>query len=130
RFPLRIESLTVEGELWRAEGAKLYTLWFDPAAAPVYGDRVALSGFLRRPDARRNPGEFDFPAFLRVNGFAAEFLLEGGEHAGRVTSENRGNPVMALALRCRDWIAATVTADLEDDPVTASAIRTMMLGTR
>lgn len=130
RFPLRVERLTVGDADWRAADARLFTVWVEPGEVPAYGDRVTLSGFLRRPEGRRNPGEFDFPAYLRVNGFAAEFFVEGGARAGRVVARGEGNPVMALALRCRDWIAATVTGDLEDDPVTASAIRTMMLGTR
>lgn len=129
-FPLAVESLKVGNEEWPGGGASLYTRVTELTAPPAYGDRVDLSGIVLRPEEVRNPGEFDFATFLRRNGFAAQFTGSGGLERCRVLAHGQGNPVMAAALRSRDWIGRAVTADLEDSPDIAATVRTMVLGTR
>lgn len=130
QFPLRVETLHSGVASWPTGGGLLYVRLTEAASVPVYGDRVVMKGLLRRPAGVRNPGEFDFAGFVMRSGYAAEFVAEGAPGRWRVAAGGLGNPVMAAALRARDWIAATVTLDLENSPDIAATVRTMVLGTR
>ncbi len=130
QFPLRIEHLTAHHETWEAAQSKLYVRLTDTVKAPAYGDRIVLTGLLRRTDAVRNPGELNFDLFLKRQGYAAEFSAAGTGDRWLTMESGKGHPVMAAALQARDWIAATVTRDLEDAPEIAATVRTMVLGTR
>ena len=130
QFPLHVESLVSPGQSWPATGSRLYVRMYDALTPPAYGDQVELAGLLRRPEPLRNPGEFDFAGFLKRQGFAAEFSADGNRDRWQRLAGNSGNPVIAAALRARDWIATTVTRDLEDSPDIAATVRTMVLGTR
>ncbi len=128
RFPVEIESLETGSQTFFTCGRILVKLPAD-AAPPRYGDRVRILGTLRKPEGARNPGQFDSADWLRRQGIAAEVqaTLGGG---CTVLESGRGNPLKALACRSRDWIAATVTAELEDAPAEAAAVKAMVLGTQ
>lgn len=130
QFPLEVETLTDSSGLWPARRCQLYVRITGSRQAPAYGDRIVLTGLLRRPAPVMNPGEFDFDRYLKRAGFAAEFLSGDAEGRWQRLATDQGNPVTAAALRSRDWIAATVTRDLEDSPDIAATVRTMVLGTR
>ena len=130
QFPLQVESLQSGGESWPARHCQIYVRITESREAPRYGDRIVLSGLLKRSAPVRNPGEFDFDRYLRRAGFSAEFLSEDATGRWELLAGGQGNPVIAAALRSRDWIAATVTRDLEDSPDIAATVRTMVLGTR
>ncbi|MDB6132982.1 MAG: hypothetical protein JWM59_1225 [Verrucomicrobiales bacterium] len=129
-FPLSVERLTVGQDPWPAGGAMLYARVTETLTPPVYGDRVELSGILIRPQEVRNPGEFDFAAFLLRNGYSAQFTAGGRPEECRILARGQGHPVTAAALASRDWIGRMVTQDLEDSPEIAATVRTMVLGTR
>lgn len=129
-FPLAVERLEVGNEDWPGRGGKFYARVTDTVNPPAYGDRVELSGIVIRPAGIRNPGEFDFASFLLRNGYAGQFNCGGSLSECRVLASGQGNPVMAVALRSRDWIGRAVSADLEDSPDIAATVRTMVLGTR
>ena len=130
QFPLEVESLKSGGESWPAGRCQLYVRITEVTTAPAYGDRIILTGLLRRPAPVRNPGEFDFDRYLKRTGFSAELISGDAEGRWQRLAADQGNPVTAAALRSRDWIAGTVTRDLEDSPDIAATVRTMVLGTR
>jgi competence protein ComEC len=129
-FPLKIESLktTLIGDV--PAGSRLYVHTREFPATLRYGDRISLTGLLRRPAAPRNPGEFDLPSFLRRQGYSAEFEASAAGDRLTVIGRDAGSPVMAAALRMREWIGETVTADIADDADLAATVRAMVLGTR
>lgn len=129
-FPLIIDRLEAMMLQERAPGAAVYVKLRDVPPGLRYGDRISLTGLLRRPLPPRNPGEFDFPAFLRRQGYSAEF--EAGSAYDRITvlEHDAGSPVVAAALRSRDWIGEAVTADIGEDETLAATVRAMVLGTR
>ena len=130
-FPLALESLRVPGRgMWPAAGTRLRVRLRDVAEPPRYGDRLSCTGLVRRPGPPRNPGEFDLPAWLRRNGYGAEGEISGLQDTLTILSRDGGSPIMASALRAREWIARTVTLDIEDDPSLAATVRAMVLGTR
>lgn len=130
RFPLEVESLKVGNVDWPGRHGKLYVRLTDTMMPPVYGDRIDLSGIVSRPQRVRNPGEFDFANYLLRNGFSAEFISGGGPEQCKTLAAGQGNPVMAAALRGREWIGRAVTADIGDAPEIAATVRSMVLGSR
>lgn len=129
-FPLRLERLETALLASPAAGAQLYVRARDFPAKLQYGDRITLTGLLRRPPPPRNPGEFDFPSFLRRQGYTAEFDASAAYDQLTVLERDAGWSVIAAALRSRDWIGKTVTEDIGDDADLAATVRAMVLGTR
>jgi competence protein ComEC len=85
---------------------------------------------LRLPGAPRNPGEFDFPAFLRTRGILAE-IVTADSSGVRVTGQDAGHPLVAAAGRARERIRRAITLDLAPtDPEVAGVIAAMVLGAR
>ena len=130
QFPLRVETLHQGPTTWPGAGSLLYVRFTDSTSPPAYGDRVSLQGLLKRTAPVRNPGEFDFDLFLKRQGIAAEFAADGSGERWQRLGAGLGNPVMAAALQARDWIAGTVTLDLENAPDIAATVRCMVLGTQ
>jgi len=96
----------------------------------AYGDRLEIRGVLRLPAPPRNPGEFDFPAFLATRGIVAE-IATATPSAVRVTGHGKAHPVIAVALLARDRIRDAITLDLvPEDPEIAGVIAAMVLGAR
>jgi competence protein ComEC len=129
-FPLRIEHLTATLLPDEFRGARLYVHLREVTTALRYGDRIEFHGLLRRPQPPRNPGEFDFPSFLRREGLSAEFESAEPQSGLQVMERDAGNPLIASALRSREWIGSAVTAGITHDPDIAATVRTMVLGTR
>ncbi len=123
RFPLKVEQF--HGE----ESAGKLLVQLPGSSAPQYGTRVRLRGIVRWPGAARNPADFDFAEYLRRQGISGEMDVR---FSGDCTplARDQGGTIMAAALQSRDWIARTVTEDLEDDPDIAAVVRAMVLGTR
>jgi competence protein ComEC len=88
------------------------------SAVPVsYGDWVEVKGELRVPPGQRNPGGFDFRAYLKRNGIY--FLLSAkGDRSISILASRRGNPlvqgvVMPLRRRIHRDFGATLTGEPE-----------------
>lgn len=89
-YQLTVEGreLFVKGRVTRVAGKALVTVPGDTCAA-AYGDEIVVRGRLRRPPDARNPGEFDYRAYLAAQGvFAA---LYASQDALRVVSTEHGN---------------------------------------
>ncbi len=124
RFPLQLEM--VAGEPY--PHAKVLVR-MENVRPPGYGDRVTLQGHLQMPEPPRNPGEFDWAAYLHRTGFSGECVVE---HASQVRLLERtgGSFLIRQAMAARAWIGQAVTQDLEADPIIAATVRTMVLGTQ
>jgi len=129
-FPINVERLEAGILREAVSGSQLYVHVRGFAPGLRYGDRISLTGLLRRPGPPRNPGEFDLPSFLRRQGYSAEFEATGSSDRLTVLQHDAGWPVMAAALGAREWIGEAVTADITDDPDLAATVRAMVLGTR
>lgn len=129
-FPLKLERLETPMLDSLAAGTQLYVRLREFPDTLRYGDRITLTGMLRRAESPRNPGEFDFPSFLQRQGYSAEFEAAGAYDQLSIVERDAGWPVMAAALRAREWIGNAVTADITDDAALSSTVRAMVLGTR
>ncbi len=90
-FILEPESLQVRGVSHRVTGRVRVTLSLDPERdTPTflsYGERVAVRGDLYEPRERRNPGGFDYRAFLEHQGVAATFYASASNISSLGPSE-------------------------------------------
>lgn len=96
----------------------------------AYGDTLKINGQIHRLQQARNPGSFS-PAdfYRRSDGVIAEIHCNPGHSIQRLDTGG-GNTLIHIAHRSRDWLAAAITRDLDDDPATASIITAMVLGAR
>ncbi|MBW3623714.1 MAG: ComEC/Rec2 family competence protein [Armatimonadetes bacterium] len=137
-FPLTLESAAVRGETLPVSGKLQVSLYPSlsrdrlsappPPASPenasswTFGDRVHLTGMLRLPPAARNPGEFDYRAYLARNGIHATLSVRGGENVRRV--ESPGFSWTGLCLAAKRGMETGLTATL---PPTDAAVLTGLL---
>lgn len=63
RFVMALEQVVADSTIYHLNGQVLVTVK-DAYLPADYGDRVSLRGKLQRPRAMRNPGAFDYRAFL------------------------------------------------------------------
>ena len=63
RFAIELEQVVADSAIYHLGGQVLVTIK-DGYLPADYGDRVSLRGRLQRPPAVRNPGAFDYRAFL------------------------------------------------------------------
>ncbi|MDB6174639.1 MAG: hypothetical protein JWL59_3950 [Chthoniobacteraceae bacterium] len=126
RFTLKIQTIGFEdGSVWPG-GALVHVAW--AGVMPVlYGDRVELTGSGQNIAPIRNPGQFDFTAYLQRNGIYSEIQSRFASDC-RITGHEFGNPAQAFAIRSSRWIKEQLDRDLEDSPEIAALIESMVLG--
>jgi ComEC/Rec2-related protein len=107
---------------------------FDPSSGrwslPIqYGDVLSLRGELVRPNAPLNPGEFNYPEYLRHQRI---YLLARVWSAAAVqrTATNQGHPLVFWALQIRHAIQPYLIETVEDDPEIKSLISGILFGDR
>lgn len=86
-----------------------------------------LRGGVYLPRASSNPGAFAAQEYALRNGRVARLDAEG-LHRIHGSGEMLWCAFLEAAERCRRWISAQLTKDLEDDSETAAVIRAMALG--
>jgi ComEC/Rec2-related protein len=107
--------------------SKLAVTWSGPL--PSYGDRIRIRGSLRPLEAPRNPGQFDYPDYLRRHGIFASIVSELPQDCA-IEAHGAGNPLIALGLKSRQWMQGQLALDLEDSPDASNLIASMVLGLR
>src|SRR5512139_2387078 len=106
-FTLALQS--VDGR--KASGAIRVTVREEMLPAG-YGDRIACSGRLSSPRGSRNPGGFDYPAYLARHGvYAVLSLGRGGEV--RVLEQGRG--ILRAIQDWRERIRQSILRSLSGD---------------
>ena len=115
-FPLKLNSIQVREERKAATGTVRVTLYRDGEAdaALAYGQVVSVRGLLVVPEGKRNPGGFDYRAFLETRGMAAAFYGEANSLVSGGFSEGL-SPVRLLALELKDKMKAVLQTHLPPD---------------
>jgi len=83
----------------RAARGRLWCSWPEGQRAPVRGDSLGLSGELRVPSGPRNPGAFDFSAYLAARGIHATLEVREARVAARPRSWGRVGERIARTVR-------------------------------
>lgn len=96
--------------------------------AVSYGDMVEVKGELGVPPGQRNPGGFDYRAYLRQNG--VYFLLDAkGDSVVTVLARGQGNPVIRnFVLPLRREVFQVFGATLNGEP--EALLKGLILGER
>lgn len=121
-FTVSVESLDSDGRTASPNGQVRATLYGTALSGlPRYGDRIRISGTLRLPEGRRNPGGFDMAMYLVARGIQAQMTLDGSPEP---LPENRGNFLMKWGFAMKQGALAQLDRYLPSDaaPVMAGIL--------
>lgn len=129
-FRLAVDAVQRDGA-WRPATGRLFV--FVSRARPAeklrYGDRIECTALLRVPPGARNPGTFDWRAWLnRQNIFFTATIREAD--SCRVLARDRGHRLMAASLRLRERFERALRLGLENEPELAGVLAGMVIGAR
>jgi ComEC/Rec2-related protein len=125
-FIFRATDLLTDHGWEPAEGRISMMLSGDPAAPFHYGERLEVNGLLDRPQGPRNPGEFDFKAWLARRGIFHS--MRGRADLAAQLPGDGGNPLEHLALAVRHRMLFTLQQGLENDPQASGLMSAMLFG--
>ena len=101
-----------------------------PAAESLrYGDRIECTALMRVPTPARNPGEFDWPSYLRQRNITFTATIRKTDVC-TVQARDCGNPFIALSLRMQERFEQALRYGLDDEPELAGALVGMLIGQR
>ncbi len=110
-----------------ANNLSLLVNW--PDATPQIGDRLEFEGTLSNIAPPRNPGEFDYAAWLARRQIFSLVNVAYAKDAHVFSVGSEWN-LRRLANRIKLKLANIITRDLTASPVEAGVISAMMLGTK
>jgi competence protein ComEC len=130
RFSVALRAVQRNGQWVPATGTILVFVDDAREVAPLrYGDLIHFSAVLRVPAPMRNPGAFDWRAWLERQGIHFTATIRRGD-AVEVEAHDRGNPVMATAVWLSRYLERSLRLGLEDEPKLAGALAGMVIGER
>ena len=130
RFALDLKAVRRSGAWQPAAGRVLVFVSDAREVKPLhYGDRIAFSAVLRVPQATRNPGAFDWRAWLEQRAIHFTATVRKNDWL-EVVAHNAGNPVIGVSLRLSEYLERSLRLGLEDDPKLAGALAGMVIGDR
>jgi competence protein ComEC len=130
RFALDLRAVRRIGQWQTATGSILVFVSDAHHVEPLcYGDLISSTAVLRVPPPVRNPGAFDWRAWLEQRGihFTATIRKNDSLH---VDARDQGNPVIALSLRLSEYLERALRLGLEKEPKLAGALAGMVIGER
>lgn len=111
KFVLQLETLQVAEQNLPIDG-KVSLSWYDTAPRLVPGDRWILTVKLKRPSGFRNPGSFDYEAWL----YQQSIIATGHVRAGSADAKPAGRASWTGALdRGREQLSNFLTRSLSGD---------------
>lgn len=122
RFRARMHELRIAGRSIPA-ACDVIVSW--NGAPPVYGATYSVRAAISNCPPQRNPGAFDYTAWLANAGIRSELDVRRDSDAQWLHSG--GSPVMRFAIRSRGWIERTITLGIEGTPE-AVLIKGMTVG--
>jgi len=127
-YTLRAEELE-QGEWSKAVDEDVQvTIFSDGSAGTVaayrYGDVLKIHGLLSKPPAARNPGEFDYRAFLWRRGIHAQMAV--GPEAAEKLGEETPNRLYQVAYSAKDRVVQVLHENL--DPREAGVLQALLFG--
>jgi competence protein ComEC len=130
RFSVHLRTVSRNEQWVPATGTILVFVDDARGVAPLrYGDLIRFSAVLRVPAPMRNPGAFDWRAWLERRGIHFTATIRRGDVL-EVEGHDRGNPVIATAVRLSRYLERSLHLGLEDEPKLAGALAGMVIGER
>ena len=97
----------------------------NPPADFSFGDVIRISGELSLPDGPRNPGGFDFRAYLGRQGIYT-LLFSGKGAQCKIISRHRGNPILEKSYAFRHFLSQNLSAGFGEED--AAFLKALLLG--
>ena len=123
RFLLEVEELEWDGRKIRP-GCRILVI--APGEVPRWDDRVTATGSLRRILAPRNPGQFDAPFYMGLQGVTCELIVSSA--ADIRIDPAAGFSIPRLASRCRGWMESTLREGISSDALVCELLAGLVLG--
>jgi competence protein ComEC len=122
RFPAQLLSLSIGGRPLPAD-CRVVVSW--NGEPPVYGGEYKMRASISNCPPQRNPGAFDYSAWLANAGVRSQ--LEVRRAADAQLLHTGGNPLVRFAIQSRGWIEHTISLGIEGTPE-AVLIKGMTVG--
>ena len=127
RFVLRVTSICWENQWHRAEGKIRVTIG-ENSDRVLYGDTIRLPGRLDEPHGLRNPGGFDYKAYLNRRGIYGTVFVKKASDV-EILKHGEGNPfVSKLIWPIKRLMTKTINRNLKGPP--AALLKGILLGER
>jgi len=133
RFAVRLQHLSTGRDSLAVTGRVQATLhnpvWISTIQYPSLreGDRVRLRGTLERAPGPRNPGAFDYAAYLERRGICCTVYVQGDEHV-EVLGSHRSR-LRTLVTDGRRYVRQQVDRYVPS-PTSQAVLRALLLGDR
>ena len=125
-FKVRLEKMgPTETIPLPEDNATILMKW--TGTVPSYGDRVEFTGSIQPIPGPRNPGQMDFAGYLERVGIYSEVRVQYPKD-GTILSHGHGHCWTVLANASRLWMQTKLSLDLQDAPVIADLIQSLVLG--
>jgi competence protein ComEC len=130
RFTLDLKAVRSVDQWQPATGRVLVFVNDGRTNEPLhYGDLINFSSVLRVPETTRNPGAFNWRAWLDQHGIHFTATIRKDDRL-EVEAHDQGNPVIALSLRLSEYLERALRVGLENEPKVAGALAGMVIGDR
>lgn len=127
RFHLRVTGVETDEGLTPASGRAVVTATRAAALGLAYGDRVSLECTVEAPDPARNPGGFDYRAYLEQKGIRWVLRVKARHKVERLGGG--GSPVWEFVYGMRKWLERGIEYGPMSDESRAF-LRAVLLGMR
>jgi len=125
RFVLKLTEVETDSALYRVSGQLLVRAKEVPIPA-TYGDLIVLRGQMRQPQPARNPGGFDYRAFLARQHIHATFFIGKAEQIVAVEPQIGHWTYEYLILPIRQAVRRAIQQNLSG--AAAGLLQGMLLG--
>jgi len=131
-FPLQIEQVERKDD-WEKIGGKILVNIYDSKEDFRLGDRIEIRGYLRPLPTIRNPGDFDYGAYLLRKGILGQVSIKQKSKKGRcplfILSQDNINFIKRIASRGRDYMEKIIDLGPYDNGREA-LLKAMLIGKR
>ena len=122
RFAARLRSLQIGGRTLPAD-CRVIVFW--DGEPPVYGGEYKVRASISNCPPQRNPGTFDYSAWLADTGIRSQLDVLRASDARLIRVG--GNPIVRFAIASCAWIERTIALGIEGTPE-AVLIKAMTIG--
>ena len=131
-FPLKIEQVK-QKDTWQDMDGKILVSIYDSQKGFKIGDRLEIRGYLRPLPIVRNPGDFDYGAYLLRKGILGQVSIKQKSEKGRcplfILSRNNIPFIKRVASRGRDYMEKIIDLGPYDGGREA-LLKAMLIGKR
>jgi len=125
RFALRADNVKIDSNWMATQGRVLVS--GDSLAKIRVGEKLLLRGYLRLPDASRNPGAFDYRAYLQAQDITATFY--SGKQAPLWRESSQGwLQWRQLISRTKNWIETRLASFSQEQRL--ALLKGLLIGER